>query len=247
MVILDKLIESRKSSKKLLAVLIDPDKIQSTELLKQFIGSCEYAEADLILVGGSLLMNDSLDAYITTIKSSTNIPVVIFPGSPLQISGKADAILFLSLISGRNAELLIGSHVTAAPYLKKTGIEILPTGYMLVDCGNATTVSYISNTQPIPYHKPEIAAVTALAGEMLGLKLIYVDGGSGAQKPVSQKTIEAIKKQTTLPLITGGGIRNLEDAENAWSAGADVVVIGTAFENDPQLILSFRNRSVVKI
>lgn len=245
--ILDQLIQSHESSRKLLAVLVDPDKIQSIELLRQFIGSCEYAKVDIILVGGSLLMNDSLEQCIETIKSSTKIPVVIFPGSPLQISGKADAILFLSLISGRNPELLIGSHVVAAPYLKKTGIEILPTGYILIDCGNATTVSYISNTQPIPYHKPEIAAVTALAGEMLGLKLIYADGGSGAQKPISEKTISAIKKQTTIPLITGGGIRNLEDAEKAWHAGADVVVVGTAFENDPTLIHSFRNRSTVKI
>ncbi|HYG51474.1 MAG TPA: geranylgeranylglyceryl/heptaprenylglyceryl phosphate synthase [Flavobacteriales bacterium] len=245
MQLLNQLIQSREQSQKWLAVLVDPDKMKTPELLKQFIGSCEYAKVDLILVGGSLLLNDSLYECISVIKSTTHIPVVIFPGSPLQISDKADAILFLSLISGRNPELLIGNHVTVAPYLKKTGIEILPTGYILVDCGNATTVSYISNTQPIPYHKPEIAAVTALAGEMLGLKLIYVDGGSGAQKPVSQKCLELIKQQTSVPLITGGGIRSLDDAQKAWNAGADVVVVGTAFENDPQLILSFRNRTTV--
>jgi phosphoglycerol geranylgeranyltransferase len=233
--------------KKLLAVLIDPDKIKSEDALRQFIGSCEFAKADLIFVGGSLLVNDVLNNSLKTIKASTKIPVIIFPGSPLQISSEADGILFLSLISGRNPELLIGNHVVAAPYLKKSGIEILPTGYLLIDCGNATTVSYMSNTQPIPYDKPEIAACTALAGEMLGLKLIYLDGGSGAQKPITKKCIEEVKLQTSIPLIVGGGIRSLEAANQAWEAGATVVVIGTAFENEPELMASFRNRISVAI
>ncbi len=235
------------SRKKLLAVLIDPDKIKNEESLKQFIGSCEYAKADLIFVGGSLLVNDMLSECIKTIKANTTIPVIIFPGSPLQISGSADGILFLSLISGRNPELLIGNHVIAAPYLKKTGIEVLPTGYMLIDCGSSTTVSYISNTQAIPFDKPEIAACTALAGEMLGLKLIYLDGGSGAQKPISKNCIESVRQQVNIPIIVGGGIRSLETANLAWNAGATVVVVGTAFENEPELMASFRNRISVTI
>lgn len=247
MAILNFIETSNQSNKKLLAVLIDPDKIKSEELLRQFIGSCEYAKVDLIFIGGSLLINDFLTESIQTIKSNTKIPVVIFPGSPLQISGKADAILFLTLISGRNPELLIGNHVIAAPYLKKTGIEILPTGYILIDCGNATTVSYISNTLPIPFDKPEIASCTAMAGEMLGLKLIYLDGGSGAQKPISKKCIETVKSQVNLPIIVGGGIKSLEGANNAWEAGATIVVIGTAFENEPELMAEFRNRATVEI
>lgn len=243
-----KIIEdASKSKKKLLAVLIDPDKVESSELLKQFIGSIEYAKIDLIFIGGSLLFDDKLEESITTIKLMTKIPVIIFPGSPLQLSKNADAILFLSLISGRNPELLIGNHVIAAPYLKKNKIEILPTGYILIDCGNSTTVSYISNTQPIPFDKPEIAACTALAGEMLGLKFIYLDGGSGAQKPISKKCIETVNEQISIPIIVGGGIRSLEMANNAWDAGATVVVIGTAFENEPELMANFRNRKSLAV
>jgi phosphoglycerol geranylgeranyltransferase len=239
--------EAHTNGKKLLAVLIDPDKIKSEELLKQFIGSCEYAKADLIFVGGSLLINDVFNQTIKTIKSCTKIPVIIFPGSPLQISSDADGILFLSLISGRNPELLIGHHVIAAPYLKKSGIETLPTGYILVDCGSPTTVGYMSNTQAIPYDKPEIAACTAMAGEMLGLKLIYLDGGSGAQKPISQNCIESVCKQIDIPVIVGGGIRSIDVANSAWKAGATIVVIGTAFEKEPELMASFRNRVSVAI
>lgn len=240
-----KIQEARTGGKKLLAVLIDPDKTQDDQKLKEFVGMCEYAQADLFLVGGSLLLNDSLERCMATIKVVSNIPVVLFPGSVQQVSPKADALLFLSLISGRNPELLIGQHVTAAPGLKKSGLEILPTGYILIDCGKATTVSYISNTQPIPYDKPEIAACTALAGEMLGLGLIYLDGGSGAQKPISTQCIQLVRQETTIPIITGGGIRSLAEAENAWNAGSDVVVIGTAFEKDPDLVSTFRNRNKV--
>lgn len=215
------------------------------EKLKEFVGMCDYAKTDFFFVGGSLLLRDSLESCIDTIKQVSKTPVVLFPGSTQQVSAKADGILLLSLISGRNPELLIGQHVTAAPYLKKSGLEILPTGYILIDCGRATTVSYISNTQPIPYDKPEIAACTALAGEMLGLGLIYLDGGSGAQKPVSEKCIRMVKNEVNIPLITGGGIRSLQDAENAWNAGSDVVVVGTAFEQEPELVNSFRNRETV--
>jgi putative glycerol-1-phosphate prenyltransferase len=242
MQILTQLEKARAKGEKKLGVLIDPDKIKSQEELKIFIGSCEYAQVDYLLVGGSLLLSDSLEECVSAIKSVSSIPVILFPGSPLQISARADAILFLSLISGRNPELLIGNHVISAPYLKKSGIEVLPVGYLLIDCGNATTVSYISNTQPIPYNKPEIAACTALAGEMLGLRLIYLDGGSGAQKPISQACVQQVRAITNVPVITGGGIRNLDDARAAWDAGADMVVIGTAFEKDEGLLASFRNR-----
>lgn len=241
----EKINEARRTGKKLLAVLIDPDKVQNEEKLKEFVGMCAYAQTDLFFVGGSLLLKDSLEQCIATIRSVSKIPVILFPGSVQQVSDKADGILFLSLISGRNPELLIGQHVLAAPYLKKSGLEVLPTGYILIDCGSATTVSYISNTQPIPYNKPEIAACTAMAGEMLGLRLIYLDGGSGAQKPVSAECIKLVRKETNIPLITGGGIRNLAEAENAWKAGSDIVVIGTAFEKDPELVNTFRNRETV--
>lgn len=240
-----KIADARSSRKKLLAVLIDPDKAQDEEQLKQFIGMCEYARVDLFLVGGSLLLKDSLDRCIATIRSISKIPTVLFPGSVQQVTDRADGILLLSLISGRNPELLIGQHVLAAPVLKKSGLEILPTGYILIDCGRATTVSYISNTQPIPYDKPEIAACTALAGEMLGLRLIYLDGGSGAQKPISAQCIQMVRQETNVPLITGGGIRSLAEAEAAWNAGSDVVVIGTAFEKNPELVNTFKNRETV--
>lgn len=234
--------DSTNQKKKLLAVLIDPDKYLEENTLKFFIGQCDYVGVDLLFVGGSLMVEGSIDDCIQQIKNNTKIPVVIFPGSPLQISKGADAILFLSLISGRNAELLIGHHVIAAPYLKKNNLEIIPTGYILIDCGNSTTASYISNTQPIPYNKPEIAACTAMAGEMLGLKQIYLDGGSGAQKPISAKCIQQVAHAIDVPLIVGGGITSFEHAWEAWEAGADVVVIGTAFEKNAELLLDFKNR-----
>jgi putative glycerol-1-phosphate prenyltransferase len=143
----------------------------------------------------------------------------------------------LSLISGRNPEYLIGQHVTAAPILKKSKLEILPTGYMLIDCGKQTTVSYISNTTPIPYDKPSVAVCTAMAGEMLGLKLLYVDGGSGAQMPVSAQMIAAIRKSVDIPIIVGGGISSPKKAAEALTAGADLIVIGNVIEKDPNLLI----------
>jgi putative glycerol-1-phosphate prenyltransferase len=167
------------------------------------------------------------------------VPVVLFPGSNLYIHSDADGILFLSLISGRNPEFLIGQHVVAAPLLKASGLEILPTGYMLVDGGKPTTVSYISNTQPIPADKADIAACTAMAGEMLGQQLLYLDAGSGAENPVSPGMISAVKKATSLPLLAGGGIRSGEQARNAWEAGADCIVIGNVLESNPGLLEDF--------
>ncbi len=215
-----------------MALLIDPDKFDSEEI----INLAENAGVDYIFVGGSLLSEGSFGKCIETIKQLTRLPVVIFPGHVDQISPCADAILFLSLISGRNPENLIGKHVLAAPVLKKMNLEILPTGYMLIDGGKITTATYMSNTVPIPHDKNNIAACTALAGEMLGLKLIYMDTGSGAKKHVSLQMIEQVKKNISIPLIIGGGIRKPEDAFEICKAGADIIVIGTIAEESPQLI-----------
>lgn len=219
------------TSKKQIAVLIDPDKTDAKKLVKT-IQQAELAKVDFYLVGGSLLLKNNLDEIIAIIKKNSKKKVYLFPGNPSQISTKADGILLLSLISGRNAELLIGNHVLAAPILKQSKLTIISTGYMLIESGTQTTVSYISNTTPIPANKPAIAASTALAGEQLGLKTIYLEAGSGAQNSVSKEIIKAVKKQINIPLIVGGGIRSIEQIETAFLAGADVVVIGTAIEND---------------
>ena len=225
--------------KRQLAVLVDPDKSDESHIQK-VIENALAAGVDYFFVGGSLMTSDDLDRCIQLLKTQTKIPVVLFPGSPLQIHSKADAILLLSLISGRNAELLIGQHVIAAPLLRKSGLEILPTGYMLVEGNKSTTASYISNTSPLPFDKPEIAATTAMAGEMLGLQYIYCDAGSGAEKTVSPAMIKAIRKAVDLPIIVGGGIKTQADAELLYEAGANVVVIGNAIEKNPDLIQSLK-------
>lgn len=231
----DHLYHARSEGRKQLAVLIDPDK-PGEEALIELVQEVAMGGADLILLGGSLLVRDNLDNYLQLIKEQVQIPVILFPGSALQINGRADALLFLSLISGRNPELLIGTHVIAAPLIRQTGIETLPTGYMLVDCGKPTTASYMSGSNPIPYDKPEIAACTAMAGEMLGLRFMYLDGGSGAPQPVSTSMISEVRKAVKTPIIVGGGIRTAEDAAAACSAGADVVVIGNVTEKNPGII-----------
>ena len=180
-----------------------------------------------------------MDEVVKTLKAHLSVPIVLFPGNWNQISNHADALLFLSLISGRNPDLLIGQHVHAAPILKTTSLEVISTGYMLIDCGRQTTASYMSHTLPIPYNKPDIAAATALAGEYLGMKLIYMDGGSGAEQPISRAMIKKVASAVELPIIVGGGIRTEDDAAAAYSAGADIVVVGTAVENEPELLFSF--------
>jgi len=219
------------SKRKLFAVLIDPDKYdrQGIDLV---ISSARESQVDFILVGGSLLAYDHLEETLQSIKDQTDIPVILFPGSIMQIHEKADALLLLSLISGRNPDLLIGKHVIAAPYLKKSGLEILPTGYMLIESGPVTTAQYISNTIPIPRLKDDIAVCTAMAGEMLGLRLIYMDAGSGAELPVSSSMIKKVKGSISVPLIVGGGIRTPEQALASCKAGADMVVVGNAIEKD---------------
>ena len=223
------------SNKKMLAVLIDPDKQNYSELLKT-INLCNDSEVDFIFVGGSLLTNGDIEKTAHFIKENTSIPLIIFPGSTNQITHYADGILMLSLISGRNAEFLIGNHVVAAPYIKKANLEALSTGYILVDGGAATTVSYISNTLPIPHNKPEIAAVTALAGEYLGMKMIYLDAGSGAKQHVAQEMIQQVKASISIPLIVGGGITNAATAQQIYVSGADMIVIGNGTESNRNLI-----------
>ena len=226
------------TSKKKFAVLIDPDK-PSDEQIIDIVKKSVQAGVDFFFVGGSLLTPDSLDNCIKLIKQHCNIPVLIFPGNSLQISKWCDGFLLLSLISGRNAEMLIGRHVIAAPYLKLYGNEIIPTGYILVDGGKPTSVSYMSNTTPIPHDKDDIAMCTALAGEMLGLKIIYLDAGSGATTPVSADMISKVKQTIEVPLIVGGGINTPEKAAIAAKAGADIIVIGNALEKSTDRLQEF--------
>jgi phosphoglycerol geranylgeranyltransferase len=225
----------RAQGRKGLAVLIDPDTAQ----VKPLLDCMAHAGADMVLVGGSLMVRDRVEECLEEIGSYTDLPLVLFPGSPLQISEKADALLYLSLISGRNPELLIGHHVASAPLLRGMDLEVISCGYMLVECGRSTTASYVSQTLPIPWNKPDIAAATALAGEYLGLKSLYLDGGSGADRPVSADMIRSVRASTAVPLIVGGGIRTESDLREAYEAGADLVVVGTAFEEAPELLFSF--------
>ena len=228
------ILESKKSGKKQFAVLIDPDKLMSAE----GIDIAESAGVDYFFMGGSLITGGNLENCIEGIKKRSSIPIVLFPGNTLQISPRADGILFLSLISGRNAEMLIGKHVEAAPLLRSSALEILPTGYMLIENGKQTTASYMSNSTPIPADKDQIALCTAMAGEMLGLKLIYMDAGSGAINPVSASMIKKVKENISVPLIIGGGIRTPQSALKACKAGADVIVVGNAIEKDNKLMKS---------
>ena len=229
------LVEKKKTGKKSFAVLVDPDKV-TVSSLNDLVKLALQAKVDYFFVGGSLVISDHLDECIQQIKASCSIPVLLFPGSPSQVSRHADALLYLSLISGRNADLLIGQHVISAPFVKKSGLEIIPTGYMVIDGGAATTVSYISNATPIPADKADIAMCTAMAGEMLGMKLIYMDAGSGAKKPIPEEMIKTVSQHIEVPLIIGGGIREAEKAYLNCKAGADVIVIGNAIEKDASLI-----------
>jgi len=238
----DTRVERRRAGIKSYAVLIDPDKIENISTCYSLINMSVENKVDFFLVGGSLLTNLNLNKVVSLIKENCNIPVILFPGSNMHINASADAILFLSLISGRNPDLLIGQHVIAAPILKKSGLEILPTGYILIDGGNVSTVSYMSNTTPIPGEKYSVATCTAMAGEMLGLKLIYLDAGSGAKTPISSKMISSVKKSIDLPLIVGGGIDSVEKASQALIAGADLIIVGNAIESNPDLLLELSSK-----
>ena len=231
-----KLLEERKKTgHRSFAVLIDPDKVDHS-MLDELMDLSTTATVDYFLVGGSLVISNHLDDVVQHIKKNCSIPVILFPGSPTQISKHADALLYLSLISGRNPELLIGQHVVSAPAVKQSGLEIMPTGYMVIDGGAPTTVSYISNASPIPHDKNEIAMCTAMAGEMLGMKIIYMDSGSGAKRPITETMIEKVSETISIPLIVGGGIIEAEKAYRNCKAGADVIVVGNAIEKDASLI-----------
>ncbi|GHM99973.1 geranylgeranylglyceryl phosphate synthase [Cytophagales bacterium WSM2-2] len=242
MTILESLHIRSKQGKKSIAVLIDPDKISDTSELEPLLRLAAEDCVDYIFVGGSLVTTNNIAEIIKRIKENVSMPVVLFPGSALQIEPSADAILFLSLISGRNPDLLIGQHVVAAPILKSSKLEILPTGYILVNSGKTTSVAYISNTTPIPEDKYSLAACTAMAGEMLGLKLVYLDAGSGAEREVSPRMITTVKKSVNVPLIVGGGINTPQKALNALEAGADLIVVGNVLEKSPELLTEISDK-----
>jgi len=229
--LLDKSVEN----KKMFSVLIDPDKQNFADLHKT-VSRCNDAQIDFFLVGGSIITKGDIATTVRFIKENSKIPVVLFPGNHQHVTQHADGILFLSLISGRNPSFLIGNQVLAAPIIQKTDLEVLPTGYMLVDCGTTTTAIYMSETAPLPYHKPDIAAATALAGEYLGLKMIYIDGGSGAQKTISTDMIKQVKSVLSIPLIIGGGIKSALQANDIYQAGADIIIIGNGAEENRSLI-----------
>jgi putative glycerol-1-phosphate prenyltransferase len=215
-------------------LLIDPDDDEAVRAKVLEAGLSNHVE--LFLVGGSLITEGHTEQCVTDLKSGGARKVVLFPGNEIQLSKHADAILFMSLISGRNPEYLIGKQVVAAPAVRRMGIEAIPTGYMLVDGGKITSAHYISHTLPIPHDKPDIAMATAVAGELLGLELFYLDAGSGAEKPVSAKMISAVAESTHGVVVTGGGIKTASEAEKAWEAGADVVVIGNGAVANHEII-----------
>lgn len=230
------------AQKKQIALLVDPDG-RDVAYFEMMAKTAQEAGVDFVFVGGSLIGDDQMDMCLEAFKRNSSLPLILFPGSVMQVNAKADAILFLSLISGRNAEMLIGRQVVAAPYVKKAGLEVIATGYMLIDSGRGTTALYMSNTLPIPADKPQIASCTAMAGEMLGLQVIYLDGGSGAESPIRGELIREVRKSVELPIIVGGGIRTEEEAIEACNAGADLVVVGTIAERDPDKLASI-TRSV---
>lgn len=225
------ILEAKKDGQKLLAILLDPDKIV-WENLDHLLDKINHSPATHVFVGGSIVQATILEDLIAQLKQKTNLPVVIFPGDPSQISPQADAILFLSLLSGRNADYLIEYQVQAAPLLKKTNLEVISTGYILIESGNETAVARVSKTKPLNRENFDLVLATAQAGEMLGNKLMYLEAGSGAKNAVPLKMIQLIAQNVDIPIIVGGGIVDLQGIQNAYDAGADLVVIGTAFENN---------------
>lgn len=224
--------QQHEPGRKHFAVLIDPDNLSEASCLN-LLSLSETHLVDFFFVGGSLITTDNQAAIIRLIKENSSIPVILFPSSSQHIDKQADGILLLSLISGRNADFLIGQHVLSAPILKASQLQVYPTGYILVDSGRQTTASYMSGTTPIPYDKPAIAACTAMAGELLGLRYIYLDGGSGAMHPVSTEMIAAVREAVDVPVIVGGGINTAAKASAALEAGADVIVVGNHIEKNP--------------
>jgi phosphoglycerol geranylgeranyltransferase len=229
------LLLKKRTQRKSFALLIDPDKVDQVKTAS-LVELAMKAKVDYLFVGGSLVVTNHLDQVVQQIKAQCKIPIILFPGTPSQVSPYADALLYLSLISGRNPELLIGQHVISAPSVRKSGLEIISTGYMVIDGGAPTTVSYISNALPIPADKNEIALCTAMAGEMLGMKMIYMDAGSGARRPISTEMIERVSVNIEIPLLIGGGIQDPEKVYLNAKAGADIIVVGNAIEKDASLL-----------
>jgi putative glycerol-1-phosphate prenyltransferase len=230
--VLKRIKKLKKDKEKGIAVLIDPDKVTPIHL-EILLSNCHGNYPDFFFVGGSFLTDQRVTQVCTYLRSKVDIPLVLFPGDINQITNKADAVLFLSLYSGRNPEYLIGKQVLAAMNVKRSKLEVLPTGYLLFNAGKPTTAQYISNTTPIPNNKPELAACTALAAEMIGSQLIFLDAGSGADQTVSPTCIKAVKKTSSLPVIVGGGINSSEKLIDVLISGADIVVIGNHFESKP--------------
>ena len=222
-----------------IAVLIDPDSTP-VEDAKRIIEKAKGV-AGIILVGGSTLWNAEFDEYMRELKEASSIPLVIFPGYSLQVSRHADAILFLSLLSGRNPQFLIGEQVRAAPLIKRVNLEAIPTAYLLIDGGKITSAEFMSNTKPIPRDKPDIAVAHAITAELMGMKCVYMDAGSGAFYPVPDEMIEEVKKNISLPLFVGGGLKTPQDVARKRKSGADWVVIGTAIEEDEDFLLALRD------
>jgi len=243
--IYQQIIEAKKNGQKLLAILLDPDKIV-LENIENLLLKINQSPATHIFVGGSIVKATILEELIAQLKQKTNLPVVIFPGDPSQISPQADAILFLSLLSGRNPDYLIEYQVQAAPILKKMNLEVISTGYILIESGNETAVARVSKTQPLNRDNLDLVLATAQAGEMLGNKLIYLEAGSGAKKPVPLEMIELISQNIKIPIIVGGGIVDLHGIQKAYNAGADLVVIGTAFENNSHFFESLNSKKTAK-
>lgn len=225
------ILVAKKSNQKLLAVLIDPEKIEIDQI-HSFIKKVNESIATHIFVGGSTDENNKIESVVTEIKKYTILPVILFPGHSNQVTSEADGILFLSLISGRNPEYLIQQQVDSALSIQKSNLEVIPTGYILINGGKETAVQRVSKTQPIPQTAYELILKTSLAGQFSGKKLIYLEAGSGAEIPVSTVIINCVKSELKIPLIVGGGIRSRQQLDNAYNAGADMAVIGTAFEKD---------------
>lgn len=235
----------RNSSKKL-AILIDPDKEFTIERLPATIEKINMVQPTFIFVGGSTVSSAEIEKAITEIKATTDIPVIIFPGSHQQINEQADGLLFLSLLSGRNPDYLIGHQVQSAHLLKKMEIEVISTAYLLIDGGKSSSVSYVSQTSPIPHDQISIAVNTAIAGELMGFKCVFMDAGSGANNPISPEMITAVASEIEIPLIIGGGISTTEQIDKAYNAGADLVVIGNKIEQDIDFLLDIKNFLIQK-
>jgi putative glycerol-1-phosphate prenyltransferase len=230
---LENLERDQAAGTKRIAALLDPDDLPSGREWFRFLDRLQNSAITDVFIGGSLLIKQNVADIIQSVRDRFDGPITIFPGAPDQVVKGADALLFLSLISGRNADLLIGRHVEAAMRIRKLNLEVVPTGYMLIGDGPLTTAAYMSNSLPIPYAKKEITVATAVAGEMLGLGALFLDAGSGAQQCISPSTIRAVRDAVQCPIIVGGGINDAAGIQAAWQAGCDLVVIGDAIENRP--------------